>query len=105
MGSRVTICALMVASLGAGGALATPAHAATTCTWGGTPDHPTGVTVQRPGLTNNPALGPIAFRATGPLGGGPGCEGEFTFVGTVNPGSSCSFVTFQGRARGIHGVT
>jgi hypothetical protein len=105
MGFRVTICATTVgATLGLAAAGAMPAAAATTCTWGGTPDHPTGVTVQRPGLTNDPAPGPIEFRATGPLGGGPGCKGRFTFVGRVNPGSSCAFVTFDGRARGIRGV-
>src|SRR4051812_35376522 len=105
MEPRAAICALMTVWLmGFVIALAPPAEAAITCTWGGTPDHPTGVTVQRPGLTNDPAPGPIEFRATGPLGGGPGCNGKFTFVGTVNPGSSCAFVTFEGRARGIRGV-
>jgi hypothetical protein len=105
MGFRDTICATTAAftvALAAAGA--TPAAAATTCTWGGTPDHPTGVTVQRPGLTNTPAPGPIEFRATGPLAGGAGCVGKFTFIGRVNPGSTCALVTFQGRAIGIPGV-
>jgi hypothetical protein len=80
------------------------AHAATTCTWGGTPLAPTGTTKQRPGLTNSPAPDAMWFKATGPLAGGPGCSGTFTFVGEMDAGSTCALVTFHGTARGLPGV-
>ena len=80
------------------------AQAATTCTWGGTPEAPTGTTIQRPGLTNDPAPAPMWFKATGELAGGPGCSGTFTFTGSMDAGSTCALVTFHGRARGLRGV-
>src|SRR3954447_25788934 len=83
---------------------AASAQAATTCTWGGTPDNPTGVTTNHPGITNTPAPRAMAFRATGRLAGGRGCRGSFSFVGQMNAGSTCGLVTFQGRAKGIPGV-
>jgi hypothetical protein len=90
----VVVAALAVA--------AAPAHAARTCTWGGTPDAPAGVTSNSPGLTDLPAAGPLSFRATGSLGGG--CTGRFTFSGVMDAGSTCGFVSFHGTARGIPGV-
>ena len=86
-----------VALVGAG-----PAGAATTCTWGGTPDAPAGVTSNHPGLTDLPAPGPLSFRATGALGGG--CSGRFTFTGVMDAGSTCGLVVFHGTAHGIPGV-
>lgn len=102
-GRRILAVAVAAAAylvIGAG-----PANAATTCTWGGTPDNPTGRTTNHPGLTNTPAPVPMAFHATGKLAGGRGCHGSFRFSGQMNAGSTCGLVTFQGRARGIRGVS
>jgi hypothetical protein len=93
--AAATIAAATLASAG-------PAHAASTCTWGGTPAQPTGVTTNSPGLTNTPSPTPLAFHATGVLGGD--CHGRFTFSGVMNAGSTCGLVTFQGTARGLPGV-
>src|SRR4051812_36385044 len=79
------------------------AHAATTCTWGGTPASPTGFTTNRPGLTNVPSPVPLQFRATGVLAGG--CSGRLTFDGVMDAGSTCGLITFSGRASGLPGVT
>jgi len=59
------------------------------CTWGGTPDAPTGVFTASPGITDTPSTGPIEFTATGELGGGEGCTGRLTFRGVLDPGTSC----------------
>lgn len=86
-------------------ALAVPAaRASTTCTWGGTPAAPTGVTTQHPGITNDPSPVRMKFTATGGLAGGPGCSGRFEFSGWEDAGSSCAFVSFEGIARGLPGV-
>src|SRR3954452_2062011 len=79
-----------------------PARAARTCTWGGTPDAPTGVTSNDPGLTDLPAAAPLSFRATGALGGG--CAGRFTFTGVMDAVSPAGLVSFHGTARGLPGV-
>lgn len=102
-GRRILGAALAAATylvIGAGSA-----HAATTCTWGGTPDNPTGTTTNHPGITSTPAPVPMEFRASGKLAGGRGCHGRFGFSGQMNAGSTCGLVSFQGRARGIRGVT
>jgi hypothetical protein len=83
----------------AGGAAS--AHAARTCTWGGTPAAPTGTTTNSPGLTNFPARAPLSFHATGVLSGDAGCRGRFTFTGQVDAGSTCGLVSFHGTARGL----
>src|SRR3954452_16147396 len=88
---------LVAALVGAG-----PAAAAQTCIWGGTALQPTGATTQRPGITNSPAPTAMRFAAVGDLGGD--CAGTFRFVGTMDAGSSCPFVTFHGRAIGLPGV-
>jgi len=80
------------------------ARATTTCTWGGTPAAPTGTTREDPGITNSPSPVAMSFRATGALAGEPGCSGSFTFIGEMDAGSTCGFVTFHGRARGLPGV-
>src|SRR5439155_1715096 len=59
------------------------------CTWGGTPDAPTGVITFSPGVTDFPSTEPIEFTATGELGGGEGCTGVLTFRGVADPGTSC----------------
>jgi hypothetical protein len=72
------------------------------CTWGGTPLAPTGESTQYPGVTNSPSPVPMYFRATGPLGGD--CHGTLTFVGVEDAGSTCSLITFHGKAYGLPGV-
>jgi hypothetical protein len=74
------------------------------CTWGGTPAAPTGEFTISPGLTNLPSAGPLAFRATGVLGGGGECTGRVTFVGIIQPGATCSALVFEGRVKGLPGV-
>jgi len=96
--TTLAAAALATAALAGAGS----AQAATTCTWGGTPASPTGVTTNDPGLTNTPSPVPLSFRATGVLGGD--CHGRFTFSGVMNAGSTCGFVTFQGTASGVPGV-
>src|SRR4051794_32144589 len=98
---RIIATASAVAGLAAAAGVA-PAQAATTCTWGGTPDNPTGVTWNHPGMTNVPAPRPLQFHATGELGGD--CSGTLRFDGQMNAGSTCGLITFQGTASGIPGV-
>jgi hypothetical protein len=92
--------AALVTGVGAG-AGAAPAQADKTCTWGGTPAAPTGVSLFDP-ITNVPTPVPLRFRATGVLGGD--CHGRFRFRGQMDAGSSCSLINFQGRAIGLPGV-
>ena len=77
------------------------AQGARTCTWGGTPAAPTGVSVSDP-LTNLPSAEPLRFSATGVLAGD--CRGTFTFTGLMGAGSSCGAISFEGIARGLPGV-
>jgi hypothetical protein len=81
-----------------------PAQATTTCTWGGTPDAPTGRFTVSPGLTNTPAPEALKFAATGVLDGGGRCTGRMTLAGQVNAGSSCLYASFQGTVKGVPGV-
>ena len=74
------------------------------CTWGGTPDNPTGVVTFAPGLTNTPSAGPVAVHAWGPLAG-PGCQGTMDFDGIGRAGASCESVIFEGPVHGVPGVT
>src|SRR5215211_2622560 len=85
---------------------AAPAQAATRCTWGGTPDNPTGRLYFDPGLTQFPAPTAIKFRAIGVVEGGGPCHGQkVTFDGQADAGSSCSGgVGFEGRVIGLPGV-
>ena len=93
---------LVLASLAAP-AFAGPSPAGPrTCTWGGTPAAPTGTFTITPGITNTPSAGPLAFKATGVLGGD--CRGAFTYTGQIDAGSSCLANTFGGRATGLPGV-
>lgn len=81
---------------------AAPARGALVCTWGGTPDAPTGVFTASPGVTNAPSTGPVEFTATGELGGGEGCTGTLTFRGVLEPGTSClAAMPFQATATGF----
>jgi hypothetical protein len=105
MRSRATIAiAVAAASLASAIWAAAPAAAGTICTWGGTPAAPTGTFTLNPGLTTTPVPEPLAFRATGPLAGGPGCSGKLTFIGQFHAGSSCRFLTADGRVKGLPGV-
>ena len=79
--------------------------AGTTCTWGGTPEAPSGHFTISPGLTNVPLAAPARFFVTGDLSGRDGCRGTLTYVGQIDAGGTCSFNTFEGSARGIPSVT
>ena len=80
------------------------AHAATTCTWAGTPVAPTGVFWVAPGVTNTPSSGPLKFLATGQLAGGPSCHGTLRFSGQLDAGATCPYSSFRGRVYGLPGV-
>lgn len=86
----------------AGGA--SSAQAATTCTWGGTPAEPTGTFTLKPGITNTPSTGPLAFKATGDLAGDAGCTGKLVYDGEFDAGSTCLAATFHVRVKGLPGV-
>jgi hypothetical protein len=99
----LAVTAITTASLLAAGWGGASAQAATTCTWGGTPAHPTGVfrnTGQ--GVTNTPSTEPLPFTATGPLAGG--CSGTLTYRGYSAAGATCAFGPFEARATGLPGV-
>jgi hypothetical protein len=84
---------------------AAPAGAVTNCTWAGTPLAPTGTFTLTPGLTNFPAPAPLAFRATGELGGPAACgTGTMSFLGQADSGSSCLNASFEGVVQGLPGV-
>ena len=83
-----------------------PAQAAARCTWGGTPDNPTGRIYFDPGITDIPAPFALKFRAVGVVEGSGPCHGqEVTFAGQADAGSSCAGgVGFEGRVIGLPGV-
>jgi hypothetical protein len=96
----VVTAAVVVSAAGG----AAPAQASMTCTWGGTPAEPTGFFTLKPGMTNLPASGPIAFRATGELAGEAGCTGQLVYDGEFNAGSTCLASTFEVKVKGLPGV-
>jgi hypothetical protein len=96
--------ALTVVLCAAAAFTASPAQAATTCTWGGTFSEPTGTFTVTPGITNLPATQPLDFVARGVLGGGRKCRGTMTWVGKIPAGSNCLVATFEGRVYGLQGV-
>ena len=96
------VLALSLASITA--TSAKPAPGTRLCTWGGTPDNPTGVVTLDPGTTNTPSAGPIAVHAWGPLAGS-GCQGTMDFDGIGRAGASCESVIFEGPVYGVPGVT
>ncbi|MFL5782011.1 MAG: hypothetical protein ACJ760_11930 [Thermoleophilaceae bacterium] len=99
---RTALATAAVTAAGLGSAAgAAPAAAAKTCTWGGTPASPAGVSRFDP-VTNLPSPWPLRFRASGFLGGD--CRGRFRFNGQMDAGSSCSAIAFEGRATGLPGV-
>jgi hypothetical protein len=91
--TAIAIAVLALAVVHATASRAAPARGALVCTWGGTPDAPTGVFTASPGITDRPSTGPIEFTATGELGGGEGCTGRLTFRGVLEPGMSCLVAT------------
>jgi len=86
---------------------ASPAQAATRCTWGGTPDNPTG-TIQWVGPQGNtltPMPNSRKFVAKGVVEGGGPCHGQLvTFSGQSDAGSNCAQIKFEGRVIGLPGV-
>ncbi len=100
--TAIAIAVLALAVVRATASRAAPARGALVCTWGGTPDAPTGVFTASPGITDSPSTGPIEFTATGELGGGEGCTGRLTFRGVLEPGMSCLVATpFRATATGF----
>ncbi len=86
---------------------ASPAQAATRCTWGGTPDNPTGTIqwVGDQGNTITPMPTSRKFVAKGVVEGGGPCHGQLvTFSGQSDAGSSCAQTKFEGRVIGLPGV-
>jgi hypothetical protein len=98
---RTTVAIAAALTAFGAGAAAGPAQAAKTCTWGGTPAEPTGVTTNG-GITNAPSPVPLKFWATGALGGD--CRGRMRFRGQMDAGSSCALINFEGRVTGLPGV-
>src|SRR4051794_35324708 len=75
------------------------------CTWGGTPDAPTGYLTLTPGLRQFiPASEPLKLYAGGELTGGAGCEGKMVFKGVAEPGATCGEVIFDGKVYGVPGI-
>ena len=85
----IAIAVVALALVQATASRAAPDRGTLVCTWGGTPDAPTGVITFSPGVTDFPSTEPIEFTATGELGGGEGCTGRLTFRGVLDPGTSC----------------
>lgn len=90
--------------MGSFGAGATSRELLRLCTWGGTPDSPTGVVTLERGATMTPSESDIPFVATGPLAGGGRCQGTMTFDGIVRQGSTCASAWFEGKVKGLRGV-
>src|SRR5437667_11770525 len=85
----IAVAVVALALVQATASRAAPDRGTLVCTWGGTPDAPTGVITFSPGVTDFPSTEPIEFTATGELGGGEGCTGVLTFRGVADPGTSC----------------
>ena len=90
--------------LGSFGVGATTRQSVQLCTWGGTPDAPTGVVTLERGLTLTPSESDSSFVAAGPLEGDGPCTGTMTFDGIVRQGSTCAHAWFEGRVKGLRGV-
>ena len=102
MRARTTLAiAAAIAGLASADATATAGQPVRTCTWGGTPAAPTGVS-EFDAITNVPASRPLTFEATGVLGGD--CRGRFSFSGHMDAGSTCTLISFEGAAKGLRGV-
>lgn len=106
MRGRATIGALAIAAvcLTTAGSGAAPRQAIQVCTWGGTPDAPTGEVTLTPGVNTTPSAGPLKLLATGPLAGGGRCKGTMTFDGEAEAGATCAHSMFDGRVKGLPGV-
>jgi hypothetical protein len=101
----VVAVVLLISALGAVTAASAKSGSGTRfCTWGGTPDNPTGTVTFDPGITYTPSAGPIAVHAWGPLEG-PGCDGIMDFDGIGRAGATCHHVVFEGPVHGVKGVS
>ncbi len=95
----------LVMGLGSFAAGATSRQTIRFCTWGGTPVAPTGVVTIERGLTLTPSATDTDFLATGPLAGGGRCSGTMTFDGIIRAGSTCTTAWFEGKVKGLRGVS
>jgi len=104
-GGIVAAAVMMMALSAPGGANAAPGlpPPGAICTWGGTAVAPTGTFTISPGLTMIPLATPSKFHVTGELGGA--CTGTLTYDGQIDASGTCQFTTFEGKAKGIPGVT
>ena len=93
----------LMAGLGSFAAGATARQTIQLCTWGGTAVAPTGVVTIERGLTLTPSTEDSPFVATGPLAGA--CKGTLTFDGIVRAGSTCQQAWFEGKVKGLRGVS
>lgn len=102
LATAVAFAAVCVVAVGP----AQPARAAAVCTWGGTPDAPTGEVYIKPGSPVIGATRDLKLLATGPLeGDDPRCTGTMTFKGVVQAGSGClATLFFEGKVHGVPGV-
>lgn len=75
------------------------------CHWGGTIAAPTGIVTIERGLTLTPSAEATAFTATGSLAGGGRCNGTMTFEGSILAGSTCQQAWFDGKVKGLKGVS
>jgi hypothetical protein len=101
---------ILMAWLVPGAATAEPVEseadrAALFCTWGGTPLDTTGTVTIRPGLTFTPATQPLDFVASGRAECSDGFVGRVTFDGIIQAGGTCAALVFEGKVRGLPGVT
>ena len=95
---------LAAASLIAAGSVANSVPPVQVCSWGGTPDAPTGQFSVDKGVTFIPSTEASRFTASGSLAGGGRCSGTMTFRGWLDEGSSCEKAYFHGRVEGLRGV-
>lgn len=105
LGVVVVAAVVLLVGMSPGALAASHPAAGATCTWGGTTTAPTGTFTISPGLTSIPLPRAAAFHVTGALAGGAGCTGTLTYDGQIDASGTCSFSTFEGRAKGIRGVT
>jgi hypothetical protein len=104
--TSIAIVALAAACLLTSGVGSAAAQTPLVCQWGGTQPNPTGQITIDPGLTNTPSPFALAFKGWGTVTGGGPCHGQtVTYVGQIDAGSSCAYVTgFEQIVYGLPGV-
>jgi len=104
--TSIAIAALAAACLLTSAVGTAAAQTPQVCQWGGTQPNPTGQITLHPGLTNTPSPSALAFKGWGTVTGGGPCQGQtVTYVGQINAGSSCAYVTgFEQIVHGLPGV-